>query len=124
MTHTTTSLVFVYGTLRKGFKYHRLLHRAHFVGYAVTRKRYALYLAKYPCVIQGEHVSGITGEVYEVDQPTLESLDELEGHPHEYYREQVPVILEDEREVSAWLYFYPNPVGILESCGDYAKTLI
>ncbi|MCP4372294.1 MAG: gamma-glutamylcyclotransferase, partial [Deltaproteobacteria bacterium] len=60
-------------------------------------------------------------EVYEVDLPTLALLDELEDHPHRYIREQVSVILKNGQEMSAWVYFYPRKIGVLEPCGDYAE---
>jgi gamma-glutamylcyclotransferase (GGCT)/AIG2-like uncharacterized protein YtfP len=113
--------VFVYGTLRKGFKYHSLLQGAHFVGSATTCECYALYLAAYPCLFKGKAVSRIRGEIYEIDQSTLEQLDELENHPYEYRREQVQVILDNGRKLPAWVYFYPEPIGILEPSGDYAE---
>lgn len=116
--------VFVYGTLRKGFKYHSLLQGAHFMGSATTCQRYALYLAAYPCLIKGEAVSRIRGEVYTIDRTMLERLDELENHPCEYRREQVQVILDDGRKLPAWVYFYPEPIGTLESCGDYARRTL
>lgn len=117
-----STLVFVYGTLRKGFKYHNVLRNACFVGNAKTRDPYALYIAKYPCLFKGEAVSRITGEAYEIDLLTLNTLDELEGHPHEYQREQVPVVLDDGGKLLAWVYFYPYPIGTLEPCGDYKNS--
>ncbi len=91
---------------------------------AETQQKYALYLAEFPYLSKGEQVSRITGEVYEVDMPTLAVLDELEDHPVWYIREQVPVILEDGQQISTWVYFYPEPNGALEPCGDYAKSLV
>lgn len=116
-------IVFVYGTLRQGGTYHHLMQPARFLGHAVTRERYALYLASYPCVVRRQRVSGIRGEVYAVPPPTLDRLDELEGHPREYCRDQVAVRLDDGGETLAWLYFYPAPVGTLEPSGDYANYL-
>jgi gamma-glutamylcyclotransferase (GGCT)/AIG2-like uncharacterized protein YtfP len=116
-----TAVVFVYGTLRKGLRFHHLLRNAAFLGMAKTRDEYALYLAEYPCLFKEEPVSRITGEVYEVDLPTLAVLDELEEHPHLYRREQVPVILADEQNIPAWVYFFPCQTGTLEPCGDYTK---
>lgn len=43
ITSTSTRLVFVYGTLRKGQRNHYLLDRSKFLGMAKTKKRYALY---------------------------------------------------------------------------------
>ena len=52
----------------------------------------------------------IHGEVYEVEcNEVLKALDELEGHPNWYVREEVPVHLTDKEEiVHAYIYFNYN----------------
>ncbi len=112
--------VFVYGTLRRSFQNHRLLSRSACLGGASTRERYALYVSEYPCVVRDQPVSPIVGEVYKVDPATLMVLDALEEHPQVYRREKVPVVLDDGREIEAWLYFHPRPSGRLIASGDYA----
>ncbi|EMG36207.1 gamma-glutamylcyclotransferase family protein [Desulfocurvibacter africanus] len=112
--------VFVYGTLRRSFQNHRLLSRSPCLGGAGTRERYALYVGEYPFVVRDQPVSPIIGEVYKVDPATLMVLDALEEHPQVYRREKVPVVLDDGREIEAWLYFYPRPGGRLIESGDYA----
>jgi gamma-glutamylaminecyclotransferase len=115
--------VFVYGTLKKGFSNHHLLSCAKFIGTAVTEKHYALYEAGLPYVISGEQVSTIHGEVYLVDQVTLAILDNLEGHPNFYKREQVHVCLQTNKSYSekiiVWIYFYPKPTGQLKVDGIF-----
>jgi gamma-glutamylaminecyclotransferase len=119
----STELVFVYGTLRKGGKYNAALRDAIFLGSAQTQEQYALYRAEYARLVKQESVSPITGEVYQVNPSTLSYLDEIEEHPDVYCREQVQVILENGQQVWAWVYFYPQPIGILEPSGDYAQHL-
>jgi gamma-glutamylaminecyclotransferase len=119
----STSTVFVYGTLRRGGKYHAALHTSRFLGPAWTQARYALYLATYPCVIRQESVARIRGEVYIVDVATLRHLDELEEHPQVYCRAEVPVELDHGPILTAWIYFYPHPTGRLELSGDFAPYL-
>ncbi len=111
-------LVFVYGTLLRGRSHHALLSEARFLGKARTKKLYALYVDDFPKVIQGEPISPILGELYLVDGPTLALLDDLEDHPFEYRREQVPVLMADGAETLAWLYFHPQPGGFLVAGGD------
>eukprot|EP00854_Cymbomonas_tetramitiformis_P013853 gene13853-16369_t len=41
-------------------------------------------LGAYPAVVKG--TNKIQGEVFEIDDSTLERLDELEGHPEYYVR--------------------------------------
>lgn len=116
-----TEYVFVYGTLRRSFQNHRLLTRSPCLGGARTRDRYALYVGEYPVVAKGRSVSRIVGEVYKVDPVTLMVLDALEEHPQVYRRELTAVVLDDGREIEAWLYFHPRPSGRLIENGDYAE---
>jgi gamma-glutamylaminecyclotransferase len=111
-------LVFVYGTLLRGLSNHALLTEARFLETARTKALYALYVDYFPKVIRDEPVSPITGELYLVDGPTLARLDDLEDHPFEYRREQVPVIMDDGEETRAWIYFHLRPGGFLVAGGD------
>lgn len=111
--------LFVYGTLKRGFGNHDLLSESRFLGKAVTKDKYALYESGIPFVFKYQPVSRIKGEVYEVSNDTLTNIDALEGHPYWYRREKVPVILEDGREMEAWIYFYPVPEGTLNPSGEY-----
>ena len=112
--------LFVYGTLRQGFCNHFLLKGATFCGVVRTRGKYALYAEGIPYVSKAEAVSEIVGEVFQVDEETLERVDRLEGHPHWYRREETEVILADGSNVWAWMYFNESPRGRLIESGDYA----
>jgi gamma-glutamylcyclotransferase (GGCT)/AIG2-like uncharacterized protein YtfP len=72
-------LLFVYGSLKRGFSNHRQLSRAAFVGECQTAQRYRLFLlGPYPALAsEGEH--RIHGELYAVDRRTLAKLDVFEG---------------------------------------------
>ena len=100
--------VFVYGTLKKGMGNHRLLEGSGFLGMGETVAQYGMY------VLPGgiPYVKGrsgmkavIVGEVYEVDEDALRRIDRLERHPDFYRRRLVPVMLNQEEEIRAWLYF-------------------
>lgn len=114
--------VFVYGTLRRGFRHHSLLRNARFLGAGRTKEHYALHADGLPYVIREEPVSPIRGEVYSVSGKTLEALDRLEGHPFFYRRESVDVLADDGRSVRAWVYFYPERRGTLIESGDYGDA--
>jgi gamma-glutamylcyclotransferase (GGCT)/AIG2-like uncharacterized protein YtfP len=112
--------VFVYGTLRKDYWNHEYyLKNSKFVGKGKTKEKYALYADMIPYVIENENISHIIGEVYCVDEETLKKLDHLEGHPICYKRKKVFIILDSGEEITAWLYFYPEPYGVLVESGDY-----
>ena len=118
-------LVFVYGTLKKGFSNHRLLASSELLGVAQTVKMYAMYSTGLPIVVKDEAVSPIFGELYRVDEVTLAYLDSLEGHPDWYRREEVEVLLEAEGEgqhiEQSWLYFNLDKRGTLVPSGKYLK---
>lgn len=85
------------------------MNKCTFVGNATTANEYAMYSKDYPFVTEKKVVSTIEGEVYEVlDEDTLHRLDQLEGHPDEYTRKPVEVILESGRRLTAELYFNEN----------------
>ena len=120
-------LLFVYGTLKKGFCNHYFLADAEFLGKAETLEKYALYLkGSIPYVIKQPPISHIKGEVYKVDLKTLKEIDELEGHPYLYFREIISVRLYNGKILSAWMYFFPpsEEPGILIPTGEYTDKLI
>jgi gamma-glutamylcyclotransferase (GGCT)/AIG2-like uncharacterized protein YtfP len=61
----------------------------------------------------------IVGEVYEVDEDTLDALDALEGHPDWYCREKVETPWK-----KAWVYLmpedgrYPSEAEVPSGCFD------
>jgi gamma-glutamylaminecyclotransferase len=86
-------LLFVYGTLKKGYPNHHLLQESRFIDEAVTKKKYALYNSGIPFLIKYESISYIHGEVYEIDDNIIKKVDALEGHPDWYKREKIEVVL-------------------------------
>jgi len=96
-----TTIVFVYGSLLAGQGNHRVLRTARFVGRAQTAPEYTMHsLGGFPGVVSGGSTP-IEGECYEVDGPTLEALDRLEGHPSFYRRTRI--VLEDKMSVEIYL---------------------
>jgi gamma-glutamylcyclotransferase (GGCT)/AIG2-like uncharacterized protein YtfP len=105
--------VFVYGSLLGG------LHNNHHLGTSrllqpgvQTQDSYVLLKAAedegYPFAIKSSDLRGMAssllGEVYEVTDRVLASLDVLEGHPDVYRREEIQYI-DAKKEVStAWMY--------------------
>src|SRR5262245_10649869 len=87
----TRTRVFVYGTLKRGQRNHRLLSGQHFVSAAETQPRYRLYdQGRYPCLMEDETAGvAVCGEVWEVDAATLDRLDEYEGAPALYTRKEI-----------------------------------
>lgn len=76
------ALVFVYGTLKRGFGLHLCLSErgAEFLGEAETEPGYTLVsLGFCPGMIRKEGTPGVRGEVYRVSRSLLWSLDSLEA---------------------------------------------
>lgn len=115
--------VFVYGTLRKGHGNHRLLKNSPFLGYALTAKNYTMYVTGIPYVTSKQETCRIVGEVYEVDVFTLHALDQLEGHPRFYRREEIQATLIGNGTVSCYLYFNDSPPRCSNKVvnGDYVN---
>ena len=101
--------VFVYGTLLAGESNHRYLTSARLVSEAKTEAAFRLYdLGPYPGLVAvGGHA--VFGEVYEVDEPTLATLDRLEGHPRFYVRKSI--VLASGDAVETYLLMPHQVVG-------------
>ncbi|MCO5559099.1 hypothetical protein L7F22_012691 [Adiantum nelumboides] len=86
---SSSSLTFVYGTLKRGFDNHWLMEElmagshAHFLGYACTKRRFPLVCGPFqvPFLLPSPSPAGhhVRGELYRVDSLAISRLDELEG---------------------------------------------
>jgi gamma-glutamylcyclotransferase (GGCT)/AIG2-like uncharacterized protein YtfP len=120
----TADLLFVYGTLMRGFDHPmaQLLSRsAEFLGEARCRGR--LYLVKhYPgLVLSDDPTETVSGELYRLRRPDelLREFDMYEAcgegfaAPTEYVRQMLPVTMDDGTVSEAWTYIYNWPVAHL-----------
>lgn len=96
-------IVFVYGTLKRGYHNHALLknNRAKFLG---EDRAPGVVYGPFPFAqaSEWEPEAWIQGETYSVDAECLQRLDRLEGHPHGYTR--TPVTLASGQR--AEIYYY------------------
>lgn len=92
---TSPHLIFVYGTLKRGFHNHeRFLTMSTFKGAFRTDQPYPLVvMGSLPFLLAPMDGKGfrVAGEVFEVDDRTLTNLDRLEGHPEWYRRTPIKV---------------------------------
>ena len=109
----STHNVFVYGTLLKGEANHNYyLCGSTCIGKA-TISGYEMYdIGAFPGIVPGEGT--IPGELYAVDDETMENLDYLEGEGSLYIRESVPVTMSTGETTNAWIYVYNDSVEGLE----------
>ena len=110
-------LLFVYGTLMRGFRLHRLLAGAEYVGSTHVAAR-LFDLGGYPGAVQ-DPGGRVAGELYRIADPALwASLDSAEGA--QYHREEVAVPMPDGGTSAAFIYWYRGPLrGIPIPGGDY-----
>ncbi len=88
------TLLFVYGSLKRGERNHAALGGARFVAEARTAAGYCLCaLGEYPALLKrGERA--VTGELYRVDARLLRELDDFEGA--DYVRDWVRLVNDSE----------------------------
>lgn len=112
-------LVFVYGTLKRGYHNHSWLKGASFVKEATTVKGYLLYdLGAYPGLVKAPNGQGkqIKGELFKVTQSILKGLDVLEGVAFGLY-ERVRIKLLNTKE-PVWGYLYKHDVSECQEIGN------
>jgi gamma-glutamylcyclotransferase (GGCT)/AIG2-like uncharacterized protein YtfP len=105
-----THRVFVYGTLRRGHRNHSLLEMSKSIGEAATLRTYwMITTGVFPVVLDavpadfGFPPLAIAGEIYHVDDATLEQLDRLERKGRAYDR-KVTDVYEAGHKVQAHIY--------------------
>lgn len=104
--------VFVYGSLKKGFRNHDLLAGSYCLGtYETLDDMWSMVsFGKFPGVLLNpfknkQKVSNIIGELYEVNDTVFKSLDELESNGEFYTRVLVSL---KNCSVPAWMYILPK----------------
>lgn len=97
--------VFVYGTLKSGLWNNPLLHDAIFAGPSVTPADYKMLDTGFPVLIEVSEGNGqpVAGELYHVDDKTLQRLDRLESVGRMYDRKTIHVV-ENGEPVTAFIY--------------------
>lgn len=102
-------LVFVYGTLLRKQSNHRLLARSEFVSTAEVRgiEMFVTHGAFPYCTVTQNPDHVVKGELFSVDERTLDDLDALEGVPTHYKRITHPCRLPDDTVRDAFMYVVP-----------------
>lgn len=109
------TVLFVYGTLKRGQSNHGRLQGARWIGEATLEGACLYDLGPFPMAIAGD--GWVKGEVYAVACAALEDLDSFEGCPRLYQRHWLS--LADGRQAWAYLgqprhvrYLNPLPGGL------------
>ncbi len=93
--------IFVYGTLMTGYNNNHLLSTGKLIAKAKTSEKYVMYTMGHgedynggkgvPFVNNSDHISQIYGELWEIDNSVISSIDELEGAPNWYSRQTIDI---------------------------------
>ena len=111
------NLVFVYGTLKKGFRNADLLSDATYITDCITQAEFNMKsYGAFPILLEYEEVAFIKGELYKVNSETLALLDELESLGELYDRRFIMLEGIDE-PVMCYFIITPNEAFIDEYDG-------
>ena len=95
-----SNLIFVYGTLRSDESRNIILKDSEYIGIFKTAPKYTMInLGIFPGILNYGSTP-ITGEIYIVTNFVLKILDQIEGHPDFYKREQIDI--ENFDKISAY----------------------
>ncbi len=114
------TIVFLYGTLKRGGSNHAFVARQRFLGPARTVPGFTLYsLGDYPGMVRAPgDTAGVAGELWVVDDACLAELDKLEGVDEGHYERHDVVLAPNHLASSAQTYLYARPHDGLPSAGD------
>ena len=86
-----SNLIFVYGTLRSDESRNIILKDSEYIGIFKTAPKYTMInLGSFPGMLMYGSTP-ITGEIYVVTNSVLKILDQIEGPPDFYKREQINI---------------------------------
>jgi len=134
-------LLFVYGTLKRGFSRHHALEGQRYLGTAFSESKYSMFhIAGFPALVKdpalrfSERIGTakeIWGELYEVNDDCLSRLDEIEGVSANLFQRQsmalarynlvnLPInkdVFADLYNNTAEAYFFQKDVSGARDCG-------
>ena len=102
------NVIGVYGTLKKNYSnYNHYLRSSKFVGKGHTKDKYPLIQEGLPYMVNKKGIGhNVEIDVFKISDATFTAIDQLEGHPQWYKREQIPVMVKG-KVILCWVYFNP-----------------
>ena len=100
-------LLFVYGSMKKGFRNNHRLKDSIYLGKAETVSRYCMYPSltyMFPYVLESKKQFEIKGELYKIDGVTLDVIEQFEGEGFAYIRKEIDIQV-NEKLHRAYIYF-------------------
>lgn len=98
------TLIFVYGTLKRGGSLHYLLRDAEFLGTGRTFDRHPMVINIIPYLIDVNAGHHIEGELFSVRAGELAAIDSLEGNPN-WCRRKLRTVMVAGDPYRAFIYF-------------------
>lgn len=136
-----THLLFVYGTLKKGFQRAKYLNDQKYLGTAKTKGIYGLYyISGFPCLVQNykdengiSATDSVLGEIYEVNDDCLTFIDKVESVETNLFQRLFvelesytlvnlpadPNVFESLNSNKAMGYFYQKSIKGAKHCGNF-----
>jgi gamma-glutamylaminecyclotransferase len=109
------TVLFVYGTLKRGQRNFFRLAGQEFLGEVVTAPKYRVIdLGAHPGLVRDANGRAIHGELFAVDARCLAELDAFEEVPGPFVRERIEVDGHDE----VWAYYMNTPAPADAKSGD------
>ncbi|MBD3260581.1 MAG: gamma-glutamylcyclotransferase [Candidatus Altiarchaeales archaeon] len=103
ITHHTLA---VYGTLKNGFGNNHFMRNSEYLGSGITKGSFFMDEYGAPMVFKEPNYAPVKVDVYKVpDRDLTGPIDGLESNGSVYNREVTEIILDNNEEVEAWLYF-------------------
>lgn len=121
------TLLFIYGTLKRGDVRAPLLDGQQYLGQAKTAPLYRLFnVGNYPALVQAAPLNltgrSIQGELWQVDEPCLARLDEEEGVDEGLYERSTIELIGSPAYAMTYLYRQPvDGLADCEECWDIGK---
>lgn len=114
------TLIFVYGTLKRGFCRSHHLTDQFFLEKASTVPGYIIYdCGEYPgLVIDAAEGVSIQGELWSVDERGVAILDEVEGVSENWFSRQQIELQHPAVSETVQAYYFQGDVTHLRSCGS------
>ena len=113
-------LLFVYGSLMKGFWNDCFLENAKYIGPCITNNKYVLTMEdKIPYISQKKQLYRVVGELYDVNDTDIQDIDYHEGNGSWYFRELISVKNDSNEDIQAWCYISDIGEGIEYHNGDF-----
>jgi gamma-glutamylcyclotransferase (GGCT)/AIG2-like uncharacterized protein YtfP len=109
--------LFVYGTLKKGFRANFLLENEVFISNAKTIDKFCMVsseLGSYPILYNNVSNLGkkVYGEIYSVSCDKFEELDSYEDVPNLYKRIEIIVETDEKKLVNAFVYLSSDEINL------------